>query len=35
MADLESSEHLRKEQRWWENSGKSSNVYYIKQPDSS
>jgi predicted ArsR family transcriptional regulator len=35
MADLESSEHLRKEQQWQENSGKSSNLYYIKQPDSS
>jgi hypothetical protein len=35
MVDLESSEHLRKEQQWRENSGKSGNLHYIKQPDSS
>jgi DNA-binding MarR family transcriptional regulator len=34
ITDLEQSGHLRKEQRWRENGGKSSNLYYIKQPDS-
>ena len=34
ISDLEQSGHLRKEQRWRENGGKSSNMYYIKQPDS-
>lgn len=35
IADLEQSGHLRKERRWRENGGKSSNMYYIQQPDSS
>lgn len=35
ITDLEQSGRLRKEQRWRENGGKSSNLYYIKQPDSS
>lgn len=35
ITDLEQSGHLRKEQRWRENGGKSSNMYYIQQPDSS
>lgn len=35
ITDLEQSGRLRKEQRWRENGGKSSNLYFIKQPDSS
>ncbi|WP_042315539.1 helix-turn-helix domain-containing protein [Desulfofarcimen acetoxidans] len=35
IVDLEQSGHLRKEQRWRENGGKSSNLYCIKQLDSS
>jgi DNA-binding MarR family transcriptional regulator len=35
IADLEQSGRLRKEQRWRENGSKSSNLYYIQQPDSS
>jgi len=35
IADLEKSGRLRKEQRWRENGGKSSNLYYLVQPDSS
>ena len=35
LADLEQSGRLRKEQRWRENGGKSSNLYYLEQPDSS
>ncbi len=35
IADLEQSGRLRKEQRWRENGGKSSNLYYIQQPDTS
>lgn len=35
LADLEKSGYLRKEQRWRENGGKSSNLYYVEQPDSS
>ncbi|AFV02269.1 MULTISPECIES: helix-turn-helix domain-containing protein [Dehalobacter] len=35
IADLEQSGRLRKEQRWRENGGKSSNLYYIQQLDSS
>jgi predicted transcriptional regulator len=35
ITDLENSGYLRKEQRWRENGGKSSNMYYIQQPDSS
>ncbi len=34
IADLEKSGRLRKEQRWRENGGKSSNLYYLVQPDS-
>lgn len=34
ITDLEQSDRLRKEQRWRENGGKSSNLYYIKQPNS-
>ena len=30
ITDLEKSGHLRKEQRWRENGGKSSNMYYVK-----
>lgn len=30
IADLEKSGHLRKEQRWRENGGKSSNLYFVK-----
>lgn len=30
IADLEKSGHLRKEQRWRENGGKSSNLYFLK-----
>ncbi len=35
IADLEKNGRLRKEQRWRENGGKSSNLYYVEQPDSS
>jgi predicted transcriptional regulator len=34
VADLERTGYLRKEQRWRENGGKSSHMYYILQPDS-
>ncbi|AGL02861.1 MULTISPECIES: helix-turn-helix domain-containing protein [Eubacteriales] len=34
IADLEKSGRLRKEQRWRENGGKSSNLYYLVQTDS-
>jgi len=34
IADLEKSGRLRKEQRWRENGGKSSNLYYLVKPDS-
>jgi len=34
IADLEKSDRLRKEQRWRENGGKSSNFYYLAQLDS-
>lgn len=34
ITDLEQSGRLRKEQRWRENGGKSSNLYYIRQSDS-
>ncbi|AGA68867.1 HTH domain-containing protein [Desulfitobacterium dichloroeliminans LMG P-21439] len=34
IADLEKSGRLRKEQRWRENGGKSSNLYYLVQPNS-
>ena len=30
IADLVTSGHLRKEQRWRENGGKSSNMYYVR-----
>ncbi len=30
ISDLEKSGHLRKEPRWRENGGKSSNLYHIK-----
>lgn len=32
IADLEKSGRLRKEQRWRENGGKSSCIYYLVQP---
>jgi predicted transcriptional regulator len=35
IADLEQSGRLRKEQRWRENGGKSSNLYYLTKMDSS
>lgn len=35
IADLETSGYLRKEQRWRENGGKSSNMFYLKKIDSS
>lgn len=35
IADLEKSGLLRKEQRWRENGGKSSNLFYLTQLDSS
>lgn len=35
IADLEQSGRLRKEQRWRENGGKSSNLYFVAKPDSS
>ncbi len=35
IADLEQSGRLSKELRWRENGGKTSHMYYIKQPDSS
>lgn len=34
IADLEKSGRLRKEQRWRENGGKSSNLYYLVQTGS-
>ncbi|BAL01435.1 hypothetical protein OBV_42360 [Oscillibacter valericigenes Sjm18-20] len=33
IADLEKSGYLRKEQRWRENGGKSSNLYYLTKND--
>lgn len=35
LADLEKNGRLRKAQRWRENGGKSSNMYYLKYEDSS
>ena len=35
IADLERSGYLRKEQRWRENGGKSSNMFYLTKADSS
>lgn len=29
LSDLEKSGHIRKEQRWRENGGKSSNMFYL------
>nr|WP_276515529.1 helix-turn-helix domain-containing protein [Tissierella carlieri] len=34
ISDLERSGYLRKEQRWRENGGKSSNMFYLIQKDS-
>lgn len=33
IADLEKSGRLRKEKRWRENGGKSSNLYHLMQTD--
>ena len=35
ITDLENSGHLRKEQRWRENGGKSSNMFYLRKSDTS
>lgn len=35
LADLEKSGYLRKEQRWRENGGKSSNMFYLRKADTS
>ena len=35
IADLEKSGYLRREQRWRENGGKSSNMFYLTKADSS
>ncbi len=34
LADLEKSGRIRREQRWRENGGKSSNLFYLAQRDS-
>ena len=34
IKDLEKSGHIRKEHRWRENGGKSSNMFYLNQKDS-
>lgn len=34
IADLEKSGYLRKEQRWRENGGKSSNMFYLTKVNS-
>ena len=34
LADLEKSGRIRKEQRWRENGGKSSNMFYLEQSNS-
>ena len=34
LADLEKRGRIRKEQRWRENGGKSSNMFYLAQRDS-
>ncbi len=34
LADLEKSGRIRKEQRWRENGGKSSNMFYLAQRNS-
>jgi len=33
LGDLEQSGRIRKEQRWRENGGKSSNLFYLAQRD--
>lgn len=35
LADLEKGGYLHKEQRWRENGGKSSNLFYLRKVDSS
>ncbi len=35
LNDLENSGYIVKEQRWRENGGKSSNMFYLKKVDSS
>lgn len=35
ISDLEKSGYLRKEQRWRENGGKSSNMFYLTKEDTS
>ena len=35
IADLEKSGYLRRKQRWRENGGKSSNMFYLTKADSS
>lgn len=35
ISDLEKSGYLRREQRWRENGGKSSNMFYLTKADSS
>ena len=35
LADLEKSGYLRKEQRWRENGGKSSNMFYLSKANTS
>lgn len=35
LADLEKGGYLRKEQRWRENGGKSSNIFFLKKTDKS
>lgn len=34
LADLEKNGRIRKEQRWRENGGKSSNMFYLEQRNS-
>ena len=35
LADLEKSGYLRKELRWRENGGKSNNMFYLRESDTS
>jgi len=35
LADLEKSSRIRKEQRWRENGGKSSNMFYLTEVNTS
>lgn len=35
LSDLEKNGYLRKEQRWQENGGKSSNMFYLTKEDTS